>query len=680
MDQIEPLEITRYIEATLIATGHSRDYEILKRRYGFDGSQAYTLQNIGDFHGLTRERVRQLVQRGIRTLRACLIEDSCPGELVIRPEIHELIKSLRENALDHGPLVTLGDVLDSLRNLTFVQDPEGWHSILNFIADCFELEKLPTALSGHSIAVRQGWLTSSEVSKSSLVSTLPIVYGIVRSVVVPISLFDLTIECNRSRKGRIEPQMIRLAVVLCEDIELLEEDLYQLRFERLSSLADKAYRILGEVNVPMHFRELARETNRRLVLVGQAPIARFRSVQSQLVEDDRFEPVGRGGYWSLAEWEHVVRETIVGLMLEHFHASQSASSPEEVYDYVKAKRPDISRASIYIYLTSRNDLFIRTGTSKFELASWGGKPAPKRTADVEISIARLDEISQRELGSAADNTLPLITLVRVVSQNTGLSEGSIYRLIYRSRMVDIYPDPRHSQRKIAILRNQPREPDPPSLQRDPSLRQKMRVEVQKFLYGMPAREAPLSEVVSHILQEMNCSKGTVYQYLSSMEQIEKRVSEGVVICVLVGEEPKSLVEFQEVQDLADEGLKEGLMRAISLINIENVDIGYFELGRLFESELRTFLMNARRDHSFEVTRSDLRNLSSMIDCVERNQIIANKHHLTFLRHERNQRAHASPPSLEQRRELLDQAQFITGIFVYYIFQFHNLRGMETPTA
>jgi len=680
MKQTESSEIIRYLEDLLESTGHSRDYEILKRRYGFDESETYTLQNIGDFYGLSRERIRQLVRRGISAVRVCLVDDSCPNGLATQPELHEFAQSLREYVLDHGPLVTLENLLDGLRSVTPVQDPDEWHSILHFMADCFGFEKLPTVFSGHSIVVRQGWLTSSQVSKSSLVSTVPIVYGIVRSVVGPISLFDLTIECNRSRRGRIEPQMVRLAAVLCNDIELLEEDLYQLRFERLSSLADKAYRILGEASVPMHIREIARETNRRLVLVRQAAIARHRSLQNQLVDDDRFEPIGRGGYWSLAEWEHVARETIVGLMQEYFHASQSASSIEEVYNYVKAKRPDISRKSVEVYLTSRKDLFVRTGTSKYELASWGGKPAPKRTANVEASIAMMDEISQRELSVADDNTLPLSTLVRAVMQDTGLSEGSIYRLIYRSRMVDLYPDPRHTQRKIAILRSQPRELDPPLLKRDPTLRQMMRIEVQKYLYGMPGREAPLSDVVNNILQKMDCSKATVYQYLSKMEQIEKRVSDGVVMCSLVGEEPKSLVEIQEVQDIVDERLKEGLRRALSLINIENVDIGYFELGRIFENELRIFLENARRDDSFEVTRADLRNLSSMIDCVERNQIVTNKHHLTFLRHERNQRAHGAPPSLEQRRELLDQTQFIAGIFVYYIIQFHNLRSLESPAA
>ncbi len=46
-----------------------RELEVLSAYYGLNGKSAMTLEEIGDFFGLTRERVRQIKERGLRRLR-----------------------------------------------------------------------------------------------------------------------------------------------------------------------------------------------------------------------------------------------------------------------------------------------------------------------------------------------------------------------------------------------------------------------------------------------------------------------------------------------------------------------------------------------------------------------------------------------------------------------------------
>lgn len=43
-----------------------REHDILTSRFGIDGRDRATLQDIGDHHGVSRERVRQLVDRSVR--------------------------------------------------------------------------------------------------------------------------------------------------------------------------------------------------------------------------------------------------------------------------------------------------------------------------------------------------------------------------------------------------------------------------------------------------------------------------------------------------------------------------------------------------------------------------------------------------------------------------------------
>ena len=46
-----------------------REVEVLVAYYGLNGSNARTLEEIGELYGLTRERVRQIKERALRRLR-----------------------------------------------------------------------------------------------------------------------------------------------------------------------------------------------------------------------------------------------------------------------------------------------------------------------------------------------------------------------------------------------------------------------------------------------------------------------------------------------------------------------------------------------------------------------------------------------------------------------------------
>lgn len=53
-----------------------RQQEVLKRRYGLDGYEARTLEEVGQTIGITRERVRQIQQTAIKRLRAIVESES----------------------------------------------------------------------------------------------------------------------------------------------------------------------------------------------------------------------------------------------------------------------------------------------------------------------------------------------------------------------------------------------------------------------------------------------------------------------------------------------------------------------------------------------------------------------------------------------------------------------------
>jgi hypothetical protein len=63
----------------------AREIAILQKYFEFvrlDGDKKATLKNVGDEFGLTRERVRQIVERSLEKLRTYALESGClsPGD------------------------------------------------------------------------------------------------------------------------------------------------------------------------------------------------------------------------------------------------------------------------------------------------------------------------------------------------------------------------------------------------------------------------------------------------------------------------------------------------------------------------------------------------------------------------------------------------------------------------
>lgn len=62
-------EANRQIVANILDTLGSREAEILKMRFGIDAEKAMTLEEVGNYYGLSKERIRQIENKAIRKLR-----------------------------------------------------------------------------------------------------------------------------------------------------------------------------------------------------------------------------------------------------------------------------------------------------------------------------------------------------------------------------------------------------------------------------------------------------------------------------------------------------------------------------------------------------------------------------------------------------------------------------------
>ncbi|MEO8331831.1 MAG: sigma factor-like helix-turn-helix DNA-binding protein [Gallionella sp.] len=572
----------------------TRDWDVIARRYGLQGGKVYTLQDIGDYYDISRERVRQIEAKATNRIHAAIISDSTlPTELGTAQERKNELAQVHKGINSFGQVISIDEVNEYFEQRYSTKLTPHDLGAIRLLLAMLEFNESPEKIKDSSVALKTSWVKSNFPNISALHQTARAIHAVLSETGIALPLFDLKIAIVKKLKQKIDNSLITNAIKICDEIERKQPDLFQLRFEHLHSLADKAYRILFDNNGPLHISEIKTEISHRLAVIGQHEKIPSRSIQQQLVSDLRFLPIGRSGKWVLAGWKGYSKDSILSLIEEFFNLRKTAVTLNEVFEYVVSKRPDASINSIKIYLSNGNlkeNRFIKVSKDKYELSEWGGQAIPTK--------------------------------------------------IIRKKIV----------RKV------------------PTLEQTIQEEISSYLTSRPNQESLVNTLAEHVMQCTKCKRPTFYAYLAKMKNVVKYNDNKNLRCRLTQDQAtrSDHLQFTQIKNINDQVLRGNLERAIKNLNLEHVDLGLFSLGRIFEAELRSFLEVAREKKIYTVTAADLEKLASMIDCLERNKVINEKHVLTFLRQDRNERAHGRIPSTEERERLLQDAPHSAGLFIQYI--------------
>jgi predicted DNA-binding protein YlxM (UPF0122 family) len=668
-----PPDLVNNIEAIaknlLYALGNQRQFEILKRRYGLDGSKIYTLQEVGDYYDVSRQRIKQIESRAEKNIRNLIFDrkefknwklSEC--FLVEFEEISKILSS-------EDPILLEIEIIDILQDRYAVDYDSNDLPALRFLLSLLGFEQLNKTLTRATyIENHFSWLVGTGIDKQSVYKATKSAHKLLKESVQPLSLFDIMVRINKRRKHKLSKTEVFLALKMCKEVEQISNERFQIKFEYLSSYADQAYRVLYEGNVPLDRRDIQRTISHNLVNAGIPP-AKLRSIVQQMVSDDRFESIGKSGIWSLSEWKNVHRGTIVEIIEKFFHINQKSANLDEVYEYVKSQRPDISKYSVSVYLYNQ-EIFTKVSKNRFELAAWGGTPAkPSERLTPEIVTERLIDAISMIFSEQETNNLPLTELIDYLVDTTEIPRRTVYSWLRRSNLVVWEPEPGHSPSQMAEYRSE-------ALihQKVKSVRETVQQEIETYLRDQPHYKALVTKVARHVMKVTDCPRTSFYGYLSAMSNIQKEHGDdGKLYCYLKGYSPEETLTFPQIEQIQDEEIKYNLYRAVQNMNIDDIDMGLFRLGKIFENVLKSYLHEAREKGIFSVTRKDLRSLFNMINCVERNKIIRKKHHLTLLREHRNERAHGEIPKLEERERLMRHAPFLGEMYIKYIAFFCEQR-------
>ncbi len=276
-----------------------RTREVIINRYGLESEQKMTLEAIGKGYGITRERVRQIENFALQSIRK---GDEYQNHNAVFEELANIVKSL-------------GAVVSEDMLLNHISQDKVMHNHLNFffaLSNKFkkhkETDKHHARISVddevHNHVHEVLATLEDSISKEELVSEEEIISRFITNATHLAAQYksdkDIIMRYLRLTKSLDKNQLNEWGHTSSNQV-------------KVRGIKDFAYLILRKAGKPMHFREVAHTIN--TTFNKKAHVA---TCHNELIKDSRFVLVGRGMY-GLAEWGRaggVVRDVINKVLTE----------------------------------------------------------------------------------------------------------------------------------------------------------------------------------------------------------------------------------------------------------------------------------------------------------------------------------------------------------------------------
>ena len=292
--------LSKKIEKALLFLTNPRVREVIERRFGLKTGKTETLESIGKNYGITRERVRQIEDNGLKILKS---EKVCS---LLGP----VFESLNDFFSEHGNLVGEEYLYNSLIR---GGEPNSLRGQLYLVLTLGE----PYQRVLNDERFHPYWTTdlSARGKAEKIVDFLIDEFNKRKSVLRENEVLDLL-----SQKHTDVPQKM-LCVVLEISKEINKNIFNEMGLNHWSEISpqgvkDRAYLVLKKEGKPLHFTEITELINK---LKLSSRTAYTQTVHNELIKDPRFVLTGRGTY-ALTDWGYqpgTVEDVIARILKEN---------------------------------------------------------------------------------------------------------------------------------------------------------------------------------------------------------------------------------------------------------------------------------------------------------------------------------------------------------------------------
>lgn len=324
-----------------------KNREILERRFGVGTDAPETLESIGRSYNITRERVRQIQEYGLRRLNSHdALEVLSPIFTAVKSFIESnsgVVKDedLFENIATDSNRAHLALALRLMPNLVHAQETNDFYARY--------------ALYRERLLISERFLENihAKLSRHGSPMKLKELFALAQDNAPQESLRN---------KTAIE-QVLRVSRRVKEG-PLGDYGLAEWPAIRPRGVRDKAHLVFEREGKPLHFKELSSLIDDYFQATFVSRKTHPQTVHNELIKDPRFVLIGRGLY-ALAEWGYeagTVKDVLVKILKEN----NGGLSKEDVLELIAQKR-FVKPNTIFLNLQNKN-YFKKLEDGKYYLA------------------------------------------------------------------------------------------------------------------------------------------------------------------------------------------------------------------------------------------------------------------------------------------------------------------------
>lgn len=337
MKSLQNLIVDLFTQLSQIS--NERSSEILIKRFGLSlqFKEKLTLEEIGRHYNLTRERIRQIEDEGLKKIKG----------LPSTNFSEQILRSVKDFFAEHGDIVsnqTIRKIFPEDVDRNFFIFFLGLHdefTFLNETSDSFgswtidvcRVEKIIKALRALDLFIDEDDLLTQE-KIISIFSKL-------------LKLDDYLGDDTSSLSDEVVLEWLDLSKLISKNC-LGEWGKVSSPLVKQKSVADWSFYILMKSKKPMHFRDIAKEITsktKEVVIVG--------SCHNQLIADERFVLIGRGIY-ALKIWGYE-KGSVSDVIKEILEAKYVLSEKILIEEVLKKRQ--VQEKTIVAYINRGKDLF-----------------------------------------------------------------------------------------------------------------------------------------------------------------------------------------------------------------------------------------------------------------------------------------------------------------------------------
>ena len=336
--------IAKAVQGSLSIIEQDREKEIISRRFGIDGERE-TLEQIGDFLSITRERVRQLEKAIIVRLHIAAEDNKIPNLAAAE-------KIIIRNLTEEGRIARISVLTSKIygREATNLEK-----SYLIFLSE----------ISANLILIEEtekyyGAIGISDYGDEKTVKKhIDEIVNLIKTQKTPLSLEELD-----SRLNYEHPNYIRATASISKQLSSLDDQWGLTKWPTVNpkNIRDKIYVILQNKKEPMHFNDIAEAISNSKFRKKDVTI---QAIHNELIKDPRFVLIGRCIY-ALRDWGYK-KGTVSQIITSILQESKTPLTREEIVKNVLKVRK-VKETTVLLNLQNKK-LYQRVDKNTYTVAN-----------------------------------------------------------------------------------------------------------------------------------------------------------------------------------------------------------------------------------------------------------------------------------------------------------------------